>query len=171
MLRMPHLHVEGLGALPLCDWWPHIYGGVWLHDRALILRTGKTPTVPSGSLGHLIFSLTLAGFLSQSTALKQTKQIISVLLLEWRRGWQEIKTLPTGMLGEFSEMLAVMTLSYQSLHFTPHPHPEDRSKDFLSYGITLLRSLNKSPWRPFLGHYTIQQCLVLCWLVFYVNLT
>ena len=35
MLGMPHLHVEGLGSLPLCDCHDPFHGMLWSHDRGL----------------------------------------------------------------------------------------------------------------------------------------
>jgi hypothetical protein len=42
---MSHLHVKGPG-----DADPHnsLYGGLWLHDRGLVLRAGKAPTLALG---------------------------------------------------------------------------------------------------------------------------
>jgi hypothetical protein len=45
------LQVEGLGALPLCDWWPQIYGELQLVTVAWCPGTGKAITVPSESPG------------------------------------------------------------------------------------------------------------------------
>jgi hypothetical protein len=66
-VRDASLHVEGLGALPLCYWWPQIsVWGLQLHDGGLVPGAGEAPTVPSRSLGLPVFSL-LPGFLSCST--------------------------------------------------------------------------------------------------------
>lgn len=53
MSGMPHLHVEGLVALPLCDLWPQISWDreVLLLDQGLVLVAGEAPSVPLGSLG------------------------------------------------------------------------------------------------------------------------
>lgn len=67
---MPHLHVEGIGALLLHDWSPHIYGGLQLRDRGPVPGAGKALTTPSGSPGLLPFCWTLPGFLSQPTPLQ-----------------------------------------------------------------------------------------------------
>jgi hypothetical protein len=37
--RSHGVHVKGLGALPLLDWWPQIYGDLWPCARSLVARS------------------------------------------------------------------------------------------------------------------------------------